>query len=713
MRKEILEAPVLPPVREWPKNGDLKEIRWQVAGEWAIGDCYKDRRYLGRYVIDQKGRHGMLRGRKRDPVTLLWMFEKITDKWMWPDGVQCDKAELEEVRVFLDPEGRYRWKKSGMGVVVSLEQDYNGDTRLNAARRKQQRIDDMMNDVPALPDNLDNWLFEKVWPADYLFPSDAEYDTEDRHGCAFYCTACGKLHRYKEIPKLGAVLICEKTGRTVERRRKGSKIDDSEKVMVLQKIDDFRSVARHLIVRRLLADGCSEYAVFEEIRIILYHRVCDVLDEMRTMLHGKGIRQGRTGIKDKVYYGQLRCADEFEQEWSDHNPWMKRIGSRLCYPEGVREALAGTLYEKTPVAKMAAKGWRLNYNEVMLSVNQAALPPILEFMTGMNLRRLVCYLTDHLSWGHLYAAFLNTAGNSAQEVLGINAQRIRRLCSMNGGRTMLMWLKREEKTGKKIKDEVLEWMEGKNLSPEDLGFILDRMSPEQVKNYITRECRMYSIRNFIITWSDYLSMAKRLGLDVDDEIIYRAKNLVARHDEVVEEFARRKDAIEAAEFERKYGKITKACARIRDKFDYTGEEFCVITPKGAQDIIEDSRQLHHCAGSSDRYYERIEQDETYILFLRRKNEPDKAYYTLEVEPDGTTRQKRSAYNRQPDLQEINTFLREWQAVVKKRLKEADREAARVSAAKRAEEMAVLAASDRQRDIDLFKALEADLLAAAT
>lgn len=55
--------------------------------------------------------------------------------------------------------------------------------------------------------------------------------------------------------------------------------------------------------------------------------------------------------------------------------------------------------------------------------------------------------------------------------------------------------------------------------------------------------------------------------------------------------------------------------RIKDIYDYQGDGWQVITPKTLMDIVDDSHQLHHCAGASERYYERIQREETYILFL--------------------------------------------------------------------------------------------------
>lgn len=56
------------------------------------------------------------------------------------------------------------------------------------------------------------------------------------------------------------------------------------------------------------------------------------------------------------------------------------------------------------------------------------------------------------------------------------------------------------------------------------------------------------------------------------------------------------------------------------------------------------------------------------MFLRKVSKPDSPYYTLEIEPDGTVRQKRTMYDRQKaDIKDAEKFLREWQQVISKRI----------------------------------------------
>lgn len=86
--------------------------------------------------------------------------------------------------------------------------------------------------------------------------------------------------------------------------------------------------------------------------------------------------------------------------------------------------------------------------------------------------------------------------------------------------------------------------------------------------------------------------------------------------------------------------------------------------------------MHHCVDKGGNYFERINTRESYILFLRKAEEPEKPYYTLEVEPNGTIRQRRTEYNRQlPDLEKASRFLELWQKQLQKKLSKKDLELA--------------------------------------
>ena len=135
-----------------------------------------------------------------------------------------------------------------------------------------------------------------------------------------------------------------------------------------------------------------------------------------------------------------------------------------------------------------------------------------------------------------------------------------------------------------------------------------------------------------------------------------------------------------------YPHIDEICQSLKEKYEYSDEEYMIVAPTGVEDIILEGNALAHCIANSDRYWDRIENRESYILFLRKSTDPTKAFYTLEIEPDGTIRQKRSTLNEQyEDIEQATGFLLKWQQVVAKRLTTEDRSLARQSRALRTEE----------------------------
>ena len=122
-------------------------------------------------------------------------------------------------------------------------------------------------------------------------------------------------------------------------------------------------------------------------------------------------------------------------------------------------------------------------------------------------------------------------------------------------------------------------------------------------------------------------------------------------------------------------------------------------PKKNIEIVHEGRELHHCAGNSDRYFDRIAQRETYICFLRKVEEPDKPYYTIEVEPGGTIRQHRGMCDEEPEIDEVRPFLREWQKEIRRRMSREDHELAAASKVKREENIKELQDENNTRVLE--------------
>ena len=183
-------------------------------------------------------------------------------------------------------------------------------------------------------------------------------------------------------------------------------------------------------------------------------------------------------------------------------------------------------------------------------------------------------------------------------------------------------------------------------------------------------------------------MARGMHMNTDDERVYRVRDLKKRHNELVQYCQKRGKslAVQVGNILEEYPHVEEICQSIKQKYEYEDEEYRIVVPEYVEEIVMEGRILQHCISDSDRYWDRIQNRESYILFLRRSAEPTKAFYTLEVEPNGTIRQKRSILNEQyEDIKHATGFLRKWQKVVAKRLTDEDRSLAGQSRTLRMEE----------------------------
>ena len=138
---------------------------------------------------------------------------------------------------------------------------------------------------------------------------------------------------------------------------------------------------------------------------------------------------------------------------------------------------------------------------------------------------------------------------------------MKRLRTNNGGEIFLQWLLLEKTQNKLIHDDVILWMCREKLKPADLMFIMDRMAPLQIKNYLEKQAAESgeSVKDLIKTWKDYLNMAIRVGVNVQDSVIYRARKLMQRHNEMIKEIEAKDLILRAGELEKKYPGLNRIC----------------------------------------------------------------------------------------------------------------------------------------------------------
>ena len=263
---------------------------------------------------------------------------------------------------------------------------------------------------------------------------------------------------------------------------------------------------------------------------------------------------------------------------------------------------------------------------------------------------------------------LKEDARNLKELLGIDGQMLRTMKDIDGHYEMIETLREIARRKEKVDIETLRAM---NESEVFIGHLLTEktgMTVQRTMNYLKKQAAKEnkSLPGILAEYRDYLSVAERLGYDTKDEIICRTPDLKRMHDRYSEHYNQHKDQIEERNADKKYAGIKEGSEKNTKHFHYEKEGLLILVPGSASDIIREGREQHHCVGASNLYMERMQKGESYILFLRKKEEPEKPYYTLEVTWDGHVRQSYGAFDRKPDQEKIDGWLRYFSRAVKKR-----------------------------------------------
>lgn len=651
MRKQALAAL---PVMETKKKGRLVGVR--IDGDTLVLDCWSDGKYAGRYCMRENGEYMAC-------VNGGWRQQKLCDvlssvRYRGYYSYAENGRAFDETQQQLAEQFFQKINAVGYSIESSAynaEQRYMSDKRQRREERRLAKVAERMRTVPRLPDGFESWL--KAVPFEgkqFLFKGKREDE--------FFCTACGKNHRMKNLKQNQAV-VCSRTGQTAKVDKRRSQRASSCHTMVIQWMNEEKDerVARHLLVECLWDTKGQHIEMSEQVRYVLKSTGCN-----------------------EWYYGQRNYASAQWQLWDEKNPCSFHCYKEFCYPEGVKELLAGTVYENIGIPEMAAKGWSVWFNKLMISPSSCRM---MEYLVKGSYQRLTEEISTIIYWG---SDAVNYNGRNLQEVLKIDKQRANRLRQANGGIHYLRWMQWEARNGRRLTEETVRWLQKHNLGEGDISFILPQMRPEQVMHYLERQAKESGkgIHWLLDEWKDTIRMAKQCKLDTEDAIVYRPRDLIAAHDRLVQKINRMDAERQEREYNKKYPGITKVCKRLV-KYEWSDGVYAVVAPTCVADILAEGRSLNHCV-TNDRYFERLAKEESYILFLRKVSAPDIPWYTLEVEPGGVIRQKRTKFNRQEkDLDEAKDFLKRWQQEIIRRVGERERSLQKASAAARAAEIAQL------------------------
>ena len=112
-------------------------------------------------------------------------------------------------------------------------------------------------------------------------------------------------------------------------------------------------------------------------------------------------------------------------------------------------------------------------------------------------------------------------------------------------------------------------------------------------------------------------------------------NMLREINETTESYAYLKRELDKEKFKANYKRHSKA-------WNFNYGDFIVTIPIEPKDLVIEGQKMHHCVG---RYVDKVSNNETYIAFIRKKDNIKMPYITAEIDLNGNLQQYFLAYDR--------------------------------------------------------------------
>ena len=323
----------------------------------------------------------------------------------------------------------------------------------------------------------------------------------------------------------------------------------------------------------------------------------------------------------------------------NHLDANQRCSQRELDEDSVNEAIRGTGFERVWLDQLMRTSHygATGLNSPVLKMSWLSTHPSVEYMIKLGFEQLVI---DRFTLAYPDAA-INWSGKTMEEVFGMDRATVKALRPYGAkelGYNALMGFKtlRGALTWPvpRIMEAVINLHIGAHEAvrlrdaAKDRGYQLQT----EIKYLLAQTKKRRPVRTHDLI--DYWRQCDQLQVPADD---YRARHPKDFHEQHAEFSGRVRYKSD--------DKLDEAIAgRLRQYEDELGFEGCGLILRPAQstnEVIREGSRLHHCVGGYCRQYA---SGNTVILVLRREEEPDRPWHTVEMTPDGRLIQCRGAYN---------------------------------------------------------------------
>lgn len=542
--------------------------------------------------------------------------------FLFEPSISISKEHVEMIKQF------FKSYDSWYDTLINLVQDLNREKADKAYRRREIKLQERLNKMPAIPKEFYNWVESKLFKnTSYMF-----YKRKGRFA-EFHCSCCGKSYRLPverldtyegqfehiaAVPKQNQRGRCELCDSEIVYKAvgRGTVKEDKRSCYLIQRYGERGAVVRYFdIYKTSSVENAPVYADYEQCRSFY-------------------IPDAKNIQKDYCYYEPWTgmCG------WHPHNiPGMQNITLKAAelWP-GSFEQLKGTMLEYSGI-----DAYCKNYDliEVEKYMETYYKYPALEMISKLGMYHLATRLMEQGYWEE---NCINPDGKTVDEVLMISRSKLKKLIKEKGLQSYHDVLKLEKCLGINLKESQEDIFADFMIDKTNLEVLLKYVSAEQVINRICKYanvkreeiwelpgCAITSLRRVAQMYADYIAMRHQAGYDMTNQIYLHPRDLIEEHDKLALELNEAETALEREKKDLKYANIANSYDVLCEKYFYEDEEFVIRPASCASEIMKEGQYLHHCVGG-ETYLRGHAAGSSYILFLRPKGETRIPYVTIQL-----------------------------------------------------------------------------------
>ena len=529
-------------------------------------------------------------------------------------------------------------------------------TRREMKKRSMEERGELMDEdyrlcPEALPEGLIDYIRREVLPKDRVII----YKRGNVNGI---CTVCGTQVRAMgrrftqstrvNCPNCGARVSC------VLEDGCAFAANYIENIVAVQKGTDGKTVFfRQWLLRR------DHAARWEHIEDFLHETVRYAIRGAKT---AKWQKQGKWNYYMKTERYEL---DEWIR-WSDNRIYD---GGYYFYTGGIEEALQGTAMQYADLEGYLEEK-RHNRNPIYF-LEYHAKYPVIEFLWKAGYRNIVHNRIFGMDRENRNAILwerkkLKECFKFPLRILKLMPPEEWKLDDVQ--RANYLW----KNYGERITDAEMQMALQSRTDVQSLTGAMPYAGIGKILKYIQKQTEKrkeekghttYTPEGIIRAYRDYLRECEQLHFDLHDREILFPKDLTAAHNRTMEQVKFEKNKADQEKFQKAVEKL--------EKFAWSEGEFFIRPAREQMELTAEGKALHHCVGG---YIKRMAEGETAIFFLRKVSEPDKPFYTLELQKKRVIQCRtdhNASYDRNPD---VKNFVDMWMEKVvlkgKKKAKEA-------------------------------------------